>query len=114
MQDDPIVIVGTARTPMGGLMGELSTLPATELGSISIAAALERADVPAEDVNEVLMGNVLPAGPGPAPAPPAAGNTGPGRRPSWPRPAAATAGATAASSTTCSTTAWRTPTRKAN
>ncbi len=68
MQDDPIVIVGAARTPMGGLMGELSTLPATELGSVSIAAALERAGVPAEDVNEVLMGNVLPAGLGQAPA----------------------------------------------
>ncbi|MFV8835762.1 acetyl-CoA C-acyltransferase [Aquisalimonas sp.] len=68
MQDDPIVIVGSARTPMGGLMGDVSALPAPELGSASIAAALERAGVPADAVNEVFMGNVLPAGLGQAPA----------------------------------------------
>lgn len=68
MQDDPIVIVGAARTPMGGLMGDVANLSATELGSYSISAALERAGVPADDVNEVFMGNVLPAGLGQAPA----------------------------------------------
>ncbi|WP_290649526.1 acetyl-CoA C-acyltransferase [Aquisalimonas sp.] len=68
MQDDPIVIVGSARTPMGGLMGDLSGVAATELGSRSIAAALERAGVPFDAVDEVFMGNVLPAGLGQAPA----------------------------------------------
>ncbi|MDN3518786.1 acetyl-CoA C-acyltransferase [Aquisalimonas lutea] len=68
MQDDPIVIVGSARTPMGGLMGDVAALSATELGSRSIAAALERAGVPADTVDEVFMGNVLPAGLGQAPA----------------------------------------------
>lgn len=62
MQDDPIVIVGSARTPMGGLMGDIASLSATQLGSRSIAAALERAGVPADAVDEVFMGNVLPAG----------------------------------------------------
>lgn len=68
MHDDPIVIVGMARTAMGGLMGELSTVAAPELGSAGIAAALERAGVPADAVDEVYMGNVLPAGLGQAPA----------------------------------------------
>ena len=65
---DPIVIVGMARTPMGGFQGVLKDVSAPELGSFAIRAALERGGVPAEDVDEVLMGCVLPAGLGQAPA----------------------------------------------
>ncbi len=65
---DPIVIVGAARTPMGGFQGELSGATAPELGAASIRAALERAGAAAESVDEVLMGCVLPAGQGQAPA----------------------------------------------
>ena len=65
---DPIVIVGAARTPMGGFQGELAEAKATELGATAIKAALERANVPAFAVDEVLMGCVLPAGLGQAPA----------------------------------------------
>jgi len=65
---DPIVIAGAKRTPMGGFQGELSPAKATDLGARAIAAALEDAGVPAEDVQEVIMGCVLPAGLGQAPA----------------------------------------------
>ncbi|MEM7056088.1 MAG: acetyl-CoA C-acyltransferase [Pseudomonadota bacterium] len=65
---DPIVIVGAARTPMGGFQGELSEAKAPELGAVAIKAALDRAGVAAVDVDEVLMGCVLPAGQGQAPA----------------------------------------------
>ena len=65
---DPIVIVGAARTPMGGFQGELSEAKAPALGSAAIQAALERAGVAADAVDEVLMGCVLPAGQGQAPA----------------------------------------------
>ncbi|CAM2140036.1 Acetyl-CoA acetyltransferase [Pararobbsia alpina] len=65
---DPIVIVGAARTPVGGFQGELSSLTAPELGSVAIAAALERAGVSPDSVDEVVMGCVLPAGQGQAPA----------------------------------------------
>jgi len=65
---DPIVIVGSARTPMGGFQGDLSGATAPELGSVAIRAALERAGVAAQDVGEVIFGNVLPAGLGQAPA----------------------------------------------
>ena len=65
---DPIVIAGISRTPMGGFMGELSTVAATELGSIAIKGALVNASLKADDVDEVLMGCVLPAGLGQAPA----------------------------------------------
>jgi acetyl-CoA C-acetyltransferase len=68
MQSDPIVIVSAARTPMGGFMGDLKSLAAPELGAIAIRAAFERAGLPPEDVQEVIMGNVLPAGQGQAPA----------------------------------------------
>ncbi len=68
MKDDPIVIVSAARTPMGGFMGDLKTLAAPELGAIAIRAAVERAGVRPQDVQEVIMGNVLPAGQGQAPA----------------------------------------------
>jgi acetyl-CoA C-acetyltransferase len=62
------VIVSAARTPMGGMQGELKDLAAAELGAVAIRAAVERAGVPAEDVEEVIMGCVLPAGQGQAPA----------------------------------------------
>jgi acetyl-CoA C-acetyltransferase len=66
--EDPIVIVGAARTPMGGFQGDLKDLSAPALGAAAIAAALERADVAADVINEVLFGCVLPAGQGQAPA----------------------------------------------
>jgi acetyl-CoA C-acetyltransferase len=65
---DPIVIVGAARTPMGAFQGELKDFTAAELGAVAIRAALERAGVKSEDVEEVIMGCVLPAGQGQAPA----------------------------------------------
>jgi acetyl-CoA C-acetyltransferase len=68
MKDDPIVIVGSARTPMGAFMGDLKSLSAPELGAATIRAAVERAGVKPEQVQEVIMGNVLPAGQGQAPA----------------------------------------------
>jgi len=73
---DPIVIAGASRTPMGGFQGELSALTASELGGNAIKAALEGAGVPREKVDEVLMGNVLPAGQGQAPARQAAFHAG--------------------------------------
>ncbi len=66
--NDPIVIVGAARTPMGAFQGELASLTAPQLGSAAIRAALDMAGVAAEDVGEAFMGNVLPAGQGQAPA----------------------------------------------
>jgi len=68
MKDDPVVIVSAARTPLGGFMGDLKSLAAPELGAIAIRAAVERAGVKPEDVQEAIMGNVLPAGQGQAPA----------------------------------------------
>ena len=65
---DPIVIAGMARTPLGDFQGGLSASTAPELGAAAIKAALERAGVPPEDVDEVIMGCVLPAGLGQAPA----------------------------------------------
>ena len=66
--NDPIVIAGMARTPMGGFQGVLREVTAPELGSFAIRAALERSGVQAEDIDEVLMGCVLPAGMGQAAA----------------------------------------------
>ncbi len=68
MAHDPIVIVAAARTPMGGFQGELKDFAAPELGAAAIRAAVERAKVKPEDVQEVIMGCVLPAGQGQAPA----------------------------------------------
>ncbi len=65
---DPVVIVGAARTPIGGLQGDLKDASAVVLGAAAIEAAVQRARVPAGDVGEVLMGCVLPAGLGQAPA----------------------------------------------
>jgi len=67
-KEDPIVIVGSARTPVGSLLGMFSTLRAPDLGAIAIKAALERAKFKAQDVDEVIMGCVLSAGIGQAPA----------------------------------------------
>src|SRR5215510_646992 len=63
-----VVIVGAARTPMGALQGELKDFAAPELGAVAIRAALERAGVAPAEVHEVIMGCVLPAGQGQAPA----------------------------------------------
>ncbi|TQV77507.1 acetyl-CoA C-acyltransferase [Aliikangiella marina] len=68
MSQDPIVIVGMARTPMGGFMGDLSAMKTTDLGAAAIKAAVEKAGVSNEDVQEVIMGCVLPAALGQAPA----------------------------------------------
>ncbi|HET9645003.1 MAG TPA: acetyl-CoA C-acyltransferase [Burkholderiaceae bacterium] len=73
---DPIVIVSAARTPIGGLLGDFSSLSAWELGAIAIKAAVDRAGVPADAVDEVLMGNCLMAGQGQAPARQAARRAG--------------------------------------
>ncbi|MFC4271018.1 acetyl-CoA C-acyltransferase [Sneathiella chungangensis] len=68
MSEDPIVIVGMARTPMGGFQGDLSEVKAPELGAVAIKAAMDRAGVTGTDIDEVIMGCVLPAGLGQAPA----------------------------------------------
>src|SRR5258706_14789254 len=68
MHSDPIVIVSAARTPMGAFQGELKGFAAPELGAAAIRAAVERAKLKPEDVREVIMGCVLPAGLGQAPA----------------------------------------------
>ena len=62
MSNDAIVIVNGARTPMGGMQGSLSSLTAPELGGIAIREAIARAGLKPEDVQEVIMGCVLPAG----------------------------------------------------
>ena len=66
--NDPIVIVSAARTPMGAFQGELKQFTASELGAAAIRAAVERAGIKPEQVDEVIMGCVLPAGQGQAPA----------------------------------------------
>ena len=68
MQSDPIVIVSAARTPMGAFQGELKSFAAPQLGAAAIRAAVERAKIGADEVREVIMGCVLPAGQGQAPA----------------------------------------------
>src|SRR5437667_12402580 len=65
---DPIVIVSAARTPIGGLLGDCSSLAAHQLGAVAIKAAVARAGITGDAVNEVLMGNCLMAGQGQAPA----------------------------------------------
>ncbi|HSW05411.1 acetyl-CoA C-acyltransferase [Aquabacterium sp.] len=65
---DPIVIVSAARTPIGGLLGDFSSLAAWELGAVALKAAVERAGVPGDAIDEVLLGNCLMAGQGQAPA----------------------------------------------
>ena len=68
MSNDPIVIVGLARTPMGAFQGELKGFAAAQLGAAAIRAAVERANLKPEEVDELIMGCVLPAGHGQAPA----------------------------------------------
>tara|TARA_Y100000589_G_scaffold158682_1_gene151061 strand:+ start:2369 stop:3553 length:1185 start_codon:yes stop_codon:yes gene_type:complete len=68
MSTNDVVIAGSARTPMGGLMGSLSSVRSPELGAVSIRAAIERAGLTPADIDEVVMGCVLPAGLGQAPA----------------------------------------------
>jgi acetyl-CoA C-acetyltransferase len=68
MLNDPIVIVGAARTPMGGFQGDFASLTASDLGAVAIKAAVERAGLKPADVDKVIMGCVLPAGQGQAPA----------------------------------------------
>jgi acetyl-CoA C-acetyltransferase len=68
MANDPVVIVAAARTPMGAFQGELKGFSAPELGAAAIRAAVERAKIRPEEVQEVIMGCVLPAGQGQAPA----------------------------------------------
>lgn len=65
---DPIVIVDGARTPMGAFQGELASVSSPQLGAVSIRAAINRAGVTGEDIDEIIMGCVLPAGLGQAPA----------------------------------------------
>ncbi len=68
MSEDPIVITGAARTPIGSFQGSLSAVSATDLGAVAISAAIERSGVAPDAVEEVLMGCVLPAGLRQAPA----------------------------------------------
>ena len=68
MSNDPIVITAIARTPMGGLQGDLTSLSAPDLGAEAIRAAVTRAGLKGGDIQEVIMGNVLSAGLGQAPA----------------------------------------------
>jgi acetyl-CoA C-acetyltransferase len=68
VQQDPVVIVSAARTPIGGLLGDLQSKTAHQLGAIAIKAAAERAGVAPDEVEAVVMGNVLMAGQGQAPA----------------------------------------------
>ncbi len=68
MSSDPIVIVGAARTPMGGLSGDLAALQAPALGAAALGEAISRAGIEPSDIDDVVMGQVLSAGQGQAPA----------------------------------------------
>mgnify|MGYP005993007287 CR=1 FL=1 len=76
---DPVVIVAFARTPMGGFQGALSGVKATDLGATAVKAAVERAGVSADKIEQIFMGCVLPAGLGQAPARQAAIGAGLGK-----------------------------------
>ncbi|HHL43051.1 MAG TPA: acetyl-CoA C-acyltransferase [Hellea balneolensis] len=67
-KSDPVVIVGLARTPMAAFQGEFSNIPAPELGAVAIKAALSESGVKPNDIEQIFMGCVLPAGQGQAPA----------------------------------------------
>jgi acetyl-CoA C-acetyltransferase len=67
-EHDPIIIVGSSRTPMGGFQGDFKDVAAAELGSSAIKAAVQRAKLADDDIDEVIFGCVLPAGQGQAPA----------------------------------------------
>jgi len=84
-QKDPIVIVGAARTPMGGFQGDLKDTKAPQLGAVAIKSALQRAGLKPGDADEVIMGVVLPAGrdrprPGSRPGAPGSPTTSAARR----------------------------------
>jgi acetyl-CoA C-acetyltransferase len=83
MPNDPIAIVAVARTPMGAFQGELKGFAAPELGAAAIRAAVERAQLKPEQVQEIIMGCVLPAGQGQRVRRPSARAC---RSPSAPRP----------------------------
>jgi len=68
MSNDPIVIVGMSRTPMGGFQGDFASVKASELGTVAIKGAMEQAGIAGEDIDRALIGCVLPAGQGQAPA----------------------------------------------
>ncbi|RKR79698.1 acetyl-CoA C-acyltransferase [Marinobacter nauticus] len=68
MSSNDIVIAGSARTPMGGMMGSLSSVRSPDLGAVAIKAAIERSGLQPADIQEVIMGCVLPGGLGQAPA----------------------------------------------
>ena len=68
MQNDPIVITGVARTPIGGLLGDFASLAASDLGAVAIKAAVDRTGLGSEEIEEVIFGNCLFAGQGQAPA----------------------------------------------
>ncbi len=68
LQDRPVMILSAQRTPMGGFQGDLAPATAPELGAVAVAAAVKNAGVVAEAIDEVIMGCVLPAGLGQAPA----------------------------------------------
>lgn len=76
LETDPIVIVSAVRTPMGGLLGDLSGMAAADLGAIAVKSAVERAGLGAGDIDQIFMGNVLSAGQGQAPARQAARKAG--------------------------------------
>jgi len=65
---DPIVIAGAARTSIGGFLGDFKDFAAHQLGAAAIHSAIRRAAIPPDSIEEVLMGCVLPAGQGQAPA----------------------------------------------
>ncbi|MGL5001980.1 MAG: beta-ketoacyl synthase N-terminal-like domain-containing protein, partial [Casimicrobium sp.] len=65
---DPVVIVSATRTPMGGMLGDFSSLTASDLGAVAVKAAVERAGVKPEAIDEVILGNCLIAAQGQAPA----------------------------------------------
>lgn len=67
-KDDPVVIVGSARTPLGSFLGMFANMPAVQLGATAIKAAISRSHLDPNDINEVIMGCVLSAGIGQAPA----------------------------------------------
>lgn len=68
MHNDPIVITSIARTPMGGFQGDFHSLSASELGAVAVRAAMERSQLSGTDLDEAILGNVLSAGQGQAPA----------------------------------------------
>jgi acetyl-CoA C-acetyltransferase len=68
MSKDPVVIASYARTPMGGFQGSLGAVKATDLGAVAVKAAVERAGVKPESIEQIIMGCVLPGGLGQAPA----------------------------------------------